>query len=560
MKNLKSLFTHSYLKNEPGWMVLGNEFNRPVMATGYPREIKEGWLDAIVSSEGNFDISIHCTPMEIDSVLTSLNAELVKQESDLAAAERKGIVNPSLRIQRADTMNVLEMLQKGEEKLFNMSLYVNCRANDKESLEIASKKVCAEMNSIMIIPKIPFMRMWDAVKSCLPIQKDLLKINRNITSSALAACFPFTTSFLNIDEEGILFGANAVNKIPVIINPFGLANYNGLILGTSGGGKSVLAKLLILRSQFIGAKVMIIDPQGEYSALASKYGGEVVEISAKSGKAINPFDLAGIDFGEKVLSLIDFFGILLGNLNEEQKSILDKAIQKIYSDKGIFHNNPETWKRQPPLISDLFFEISKELKKATKYEKRALSILENRLNIFVNGSFSFIDKHTAQFSDKKIVCFNVSEMPEALKPAIMFLIMEYIHGKMRSEKGKKILVVDEAWSLLKYAEHANRIFELVKTSRKFNMGIIIITQEAQDLLSTNAGNTIISNTAWKFFGRQEAGAIDQIAEKFMLNPSEQNILLNAQPGEGMLIAMNDHVPLNVIASEKELALVNTKPN
>ena len=497
MKELTQLLKPSFVKNEPDHLQVNEQLLRVIMAVGYPRAIREGWLDSIISAEGNFDMSIHIKPSHIETILSQLNQELVKQEADLMAAQMKGIVNPSLKIQQQDTLHVLEKLQKGEEKLFNISLYIGARAYDKEKLELLTKKIMSELNSIMIIPKMPYLRMADAAKSVYPIQEDKLKMERNIPSDALAACFPFTTAYLNLDTDGILFGLNKNNNIPIILDPYKFANYNGLILGTSGGGKSVTAKLFILRNLLRGVKTIIIDPQGEYAELTERHGGQLIEINRDSDTIINPFDLMGAELGEKTISLMDLFKIMCGELTEVQKNILDKAVHKVYQKKGIVHNNPETWQKEPPIMEDIYNEILTEKKTATRQERMTYEALENRLRIYVHGSFAFINKQTNLDLTNDLICFNIANMPSQIKPVMMYLIMDFVHKKMQKDKERKTLIIDEAWALLRFAEHSKSIFELIKTARKFGLGLLIITQEVEDLLSSGAGKTILANTSLK---------------------------------------------------------------
>ncbi|MEI7961237.1 MAG: DUF87 domain-containing protein [archaeon] len=560
MTELIDILKPSYVQNEVDSIQVNEQLTRIIMAVGYPRTIREGWLDSIISSEGNFDLSMHIKPSNIETIMGQLNQELVKQEADLMAAQMKGIINPSLKIQHQDTLNVLEKLQKGEEKLFNISLYLGARAYDKEKLSLLTKKIHSELNSILIIPKMPFLRMREGAKSVYPIQEDKLNVNRNIPSDALAACFPFTTAYLNIDSEGILFGLNKNNNIPIILDPFSFANYNGLILGTSGGGKSVTAKLFILRNILRGVKTIIIDPQGEYAELTQKHGGQIVEISRESETIINPFDLMGGDLGEKTITLMDLFRILCGELTEVQKNILDKAVHIIYQSKGILLDDASTWNREPPIMADLYNEIINEKKTASRIERMTYEALENRLRIYVHGSFSFINKQTNLNLNNNLICFNITNIPSQVKPVMMFLVLDFVHKKMQKDRERKILVIDEAWSLLRFAEQSKSIFELIKTARKFGLGIVIITQEVEDLLTSSAGKTILANTAWKFLSRQEPATIQELAEKFHLNNDEQNYLLTAMPGEGLLFAMNDHIPLRVIPSPQEYELITTNPD
>jgi len=265
-------------------------------------------------------------------------------------------------------------------------------------------------------------------------------------------------------------------------------------------------------------------------------------------------------FIKKTITLMDLFKILCRELTEVQKNILDKAVHIIYQNKGILPDKPETWVREPPIIGDLYDEILKEKKSASRLERMTYEALENRLRIYVHGSFSFINRQTNLDLKNDLICFNITNIPSQVKPVLMYLVLDFVHKKMQKDRERKILVIDEAWSLLRFAEQSKSIFELIKTARKFGLGIVIITQEVEDLLSSPAGKTILANTAWKYLSRQEPAAIAELAEKFHLNNEEQNYLLTALPGEGLLFAMNDHIPLKVIPSPQELELITTNPD
>ncbi len=236
-------------------------------------------MNSLILADGDFDISFYINPTSLEVVLANLNKELIKQESDMLAAESKGLVNPLLKVQYNDTYKTLEKLQKGEEKLFDLGFYANIRAKTKDKLELLTRKVINNLNSILVIPKIPIFRMQQALQSVFPTFNDKLRIYRNIPSNALAACFPFTSSFLKIDPDGVLLGLNKDNNIPIIMDVYKLPNYNGLVLGTSGGGKSYAVKLYILRNFMKGVKTIVIDPQGEYSSLIKDLRGQIVEMS-----------------------------------------------------------------------------------------------------------------------------------------------------------------------------------------------------------------------------------------------------------------------------------------
>lgn len=557
---MPSLLKPYHVKNEVDSIKINSSYNRTIAAAGYPRTIKEGWLNNIVASQGDFDLSLFIEPAGIQSIMNDLNRELVKQKSDLMSSELKGIASPILKLQYDDTYNTLQRLQSGEEKLFNFSLYVNARANTKEKLELLSSKIESELHSMMIIPKSPFMKMRQAMQSILPLATDKLRIQRNIPSNALSACFPFTSSFLKLQPGGVLFGLNRENNVPIILDVYGLQNYNGLVLGTSGGGKSFFVKLYILRNLLKDIKTIIIDPQGEYTELCKAHNGQVIEISQESDTIINPLDLMDRDFGDKMLSLMDLFKIMFGELTEPQKSILDKALLKVYADKGIYPRDKESWSNEPPNLKELYDFLKQEKNKATRIESVTYDALLNRLGIYAEGSFSFLNKKTSLDLRKNLISFNIVDMPPQVKPVMMYLILDFVHKKMQRDRERKLLVIDEAWTLLRYAEQAEYLFELIKTSRKFGLGLVIITQEVNDLLARRAGKTILANCAWKLLLRQEPTVIREVQEKFNLNTEETSFVLTADKGEGLLFAMNDRMPLKITASQKEYEIITTNPD
>ena len=488
-------------------------------------------------------------------MLIGLNRELQKQRADLYSMQAKGITNPSLEIQYSDTKGTLSDLQKGKERLFNVSLYVNCKANSLKELNFLTKKVESELNSLMILPKIPNFRMLQGLKSIAPLGVDELNYTRNITTEALSAFFPFTSQFLEVDNQGVWLGLNK-NNIPIIKDIFSLSNPNGVVLAQSGGGKSYFCKLLITRYLLNGTKVMIIDPQGEYRGIVSHFKGQTIDLSKDSDTIINPLDLMGHDYIEKRLSLMDLMKIMLGDLSDIQNAFIDKALTKTYELKGITRN-PDTWNNKPPILEDLLGVLKSMEKKCSKLEMTTINSLSNRLEMYVNGVFSFFNKKTNLNFNNNLVCFDIGKMPSQVKPATMFLVLDYIYMKMKSNLDRKILLIDESWSLLSRAEEAGDIFEIAKTCRKFNLGLLLINQEVEGLLDSKAGKSVLANSSYTLLMRQKPAVIDNICKTFHLSNSERNHLLTAGIGEGLLIMEDDHSEIKVIASAEEHKLITT---
>jgi hypothetical protein len=533
---------------------LNNKFSRIITAVGFPRNVEQGFLDKLITTNDDFDISIHIEPYSINSTMLMLNGELQKQRADLYSEEMRGSINPSLEIKYSDTRKILDELQKGEEKLFEVSLTINCKANSKKHLDLLTKKVEAELNSIMIQPKIPIFKQLQGYKSLIPLAQDILREQRNITTNALSAFFPLTSPFLALEESGVMLGLNK-NKIPLIRDIYNLSNANGVVLATSGSGKSYFTKLLILRHLLQNTKVIVIDPQNEYSNLTKYSKGELIIISRESETIINPLDLMGHDYMEKRLSLIDMFKVMFGDLSEIQKAILDKALTITYMKKGI--TKGKIRHKKMPILGDLYKELELLSKKANKIEIITYQALLNRLYMYTEGVFSFMNRETSLNFKSDFVCFNIGDMPKQVKPLVMFLILDYVYSKMKEDKQRKLLVVDEAWSLLGKAEEASYLFEIVKTCRKFNLGLLLITQDVEDLLSSKAGNAVLSNSSYTLLLRQKPAVINNIVKTFHLSNIEKDYLLTATQGRGILIMDNDHQEIEVVASPKEDQIITT---
>jgi hypothetical protein len=310
-----------------------------------------------------------------------------------------------------------------------------------------------------------------------------------------------------------------------------------------------------LRHLLQNTKVIIIDPQGEYSSLTKYSKGELIEISRDSKTIINPLDLMGHDYMEKRLSLMDVFKIMFGELSEIQKAILDKALTNTYARFGITKGKSKG--KSMPILGDLYEELEYLSSKANRIEKTTYQALLNRLFMYTEGVFSFMNRQTQLNFNSNFVCFNIGDMPKQIKPLVMFLILEFVYTKMKSDKERKLLVIDEAWSLLSKTEEASYIFEIVKTCRKYNLGLLLITQDVEDLLSSRAGAAVLSNSSYTLLLRQKPSVISSLMKTFNLSSNEKDYILTAAKGRGILILENEHQEIEVVASPKEDRIITT---
>ena len=536
------------------------KYHRVISAINYPRVVEPGWLTRLIEMNLDFDLSIHISPYTIEHSIKFLEDELKKQKTDIYGLKAEGKIVPQSLIQKEqDTKALLEAIQSGREKLFAMSLYIDAKSYDLKELDKLTNQIKAKMNSIMITPKIPSFQMYSALRSVLPIGNDELHITRDITSSAASACFPFAITSLEHHATGILIGFNQINNIPIIIDPFELSNPNILVLGTSGGGKSFGIKLVLMREFIEGVDINIIDPQAEYTDLVRVFKGKTIRIAPDSDTVINPLDLMNQSLDEKKLSLLSFFRVLLGELTEGERAILDDAIDNTYEDAGIT-KDPRTWTKTPPTLEDLYNHIA-PLTRSDKeiIYKPAMAII-NQLKLYVFGPLRFLNQQTKIDMDNRMISFDIRDIPDVAKGTIMFLILEYVYTQMKHSKKRKTLVIDEAWTVLSAGEEGEYILRLVKTCRKFNLSLVMITQDVEDVLTSRAGRAVMSNTATKLLLKQDTTVMDQITEKFHLNEAESHLLRTATVGNALLIAENLRVPIQIRASPEEHRIITTKPD
>ncbi|MFH1125778.1 MAG: ATP-binding protein [Candidatus Altiarchaeota archaeon] len=531
-----------------------------IAAINYPRVVDPGWLTRLIEMNLDFDLSMHISPYSVATIVSMLENELKKQKTDIYALESEGKIVPQALIQQhEDTQALLQLIQEGSEKMFDMSLYIDAKGFSEEDMEKTSKVIRNTMNSLMIVPKIPSYQMLPGLKAVLPIADDQLKVTRNITSSAAAACFPFAITSFETHATGILIGFNAINSIPIIIDPFELSNPNMLVLGTSGGGKSYAIKLILMREFMEGVDINVIDPQGEYTDLIKTFNGQVIKIAPESDSIINPFDLMDQNLDEKKLSLLAFFRVMLGELSEPQRAILDDTIDRTYEEKGIT-KEPKTWSKEPPLLEDLYNEVL-PLTRSTKeiIYRPAMSIV-NSLKTYVFGPMRFMNQQTKINMNNRMISFDIRDAPDVGKGVLMFLILEYVYTQMKKSKTRKMLVIDEAWTILSSGEQSEYILRLVKTCRKFNLSLVMITQDVEDVLSSRAGRAVLTNTATKLLIKQDTSILEEIVKQFNLNEAEKRFMKIATSGRALLIAETARIPIYIHASPEEHRIITTRPD
>lgn len=542
--------------------------HRVIQAGGYPRHVEDGWLRTFLSKNDDYDISKHIEPLSINETLAYLHTQILHQTTDLYMSQTKGVPNQALETKLADTKRLYDALYKGEEKIFRVSLYMDNKADTEEKLNFLTEKCKSNLNSLLIMPKSCTYRMAQAVRSCLPLGEDDLKVQQEFSTNSLAATIPFISSSCGL-RDGILLGKEEETKTPVYVDFDSLPNKHFFILGTSGSGKSYTAKYLLIQL-FIAmdANIYVMDPNSEYKELCNRFGGQTIELSRESDSIINIFDLANEDFGSKMLSLISIFDIIIGGMSESQKGVLNQMLLQTYELKGISQSDPSTWNKTPPTFSDFFTivqknrkDISKSDKSLSKQETRSLEVLSNRTAMYTkDGFFGFLDRETKIDLHQRFINFDLSKLPSSVRTLMMFAVLDFLFREIKKDNKPKILLIDEGWALLRSKEAEGYLLDFIKTSRKFGASLGFITQELEDLLSTDGGRSILNQTATKILMHQNTTNIDLISDSLKLNASEKDFLIKCGKGHGLLISGEDRTRFFTKPSRTIHDMITTDPN
>ena len=552
--SVKDLVAPSFIETDYSHIKIDSRYYRTLYVVGYPRYVSSNWLYNLITFDHPLFVSMFIYPTESKEILDDLRKKISQMQATIEIDLHAGkAVDPMVQVQLDDALVLQSELAKGSERFFQFGLYVTIPADTKEELDNVTKEVDSSLASLLIVAKSAILEQDEGFRSTLPMFSDKLKVWRNMDTTSLAMTFPFSTASLT-RNEGILYGINQHDGSLIIFDRFTLENANSVILGKSGGGKSFLVKLEALRLLMIGVDVIILDPENEYAAACKSLGGEFVEFSATSNYKINPFELPQEsiepdDLQNKILDLHSLLKIMMGELNPAQDAILDRALVSVYQNRGITPD-PATFKNPAPYIEDLYkvflgMETSEAAEMATRLEK------------YVKGSASGIFNQQSSFDIKNpFTVFGIRDLEESLRPVAMYIVLDFIWNRIKKEKRRRVLIVDEAWYLIKHKDSAAYLRNFAKRSRKYGMGMTTITQDVEDFLSTEDGKAIITNSSLQIILKQSTAAVDKIAETFYLTGGEKHFLLSAGVGEGLFFASQNHVGFRVIASDEERQLIS----
>lgn len=556
--SVKDIIAPPALEVDFDFLKIGSTYFRTLFVVGYPRFVQANWLAPLINFEHTLEIAMYSYPVEAKGVLDDLKRKVTEMEATISTDIQHGrVIDPAVQAALEDAHLLQEELVKGAERFFQFGLYVTIPADSKEELDTISKQVESTLGSLLLVPKHATLQQEDAFKTTLPQGTDHIFITRNMDTTSLATTFPFISSSLT-SNTGIMYGINEHNGSLVIFDRFSQENANSVIFAKSGAGKSYLVKLEALRSLMFGTEVIVIDPEEEYKTLCQAIGGEYISFDFNSEAKINPFDLSGIyeegenELGLKILSLHGLLRVIMGDLNPSEDAILDRALVATYKAKGITPD-PGTQKNEPPLMEDLY-------KTLLGMEEPDAKGLADRLEKFVKGSLLGIFNQQSNIDIKNtFTVFSIKNLEDELRPIAMYLILDFIWTRIKTDIRKRLLIVDEAWYMMQYPDSATFMYSIAKRARKYFLGLSTITQDVEDFLNTDYGKAIVTNSSIQILLKQSPAAIDKVSDVFYLSEGEKHLLLAADVGEGIFFAGANHVAIRVIASEDEHYLVTTKP-
>ncbi len=546
-------------------LMVDGQYLRILALAEYPRYVHPNWLGRLIDFDAPLDVSLHLEPLDSAVAIRQLTHKLVELQSSRMLDARSGkIASAEREVAYEDVDRLRDSLQRGEERVFSSSLYLCLRAPNPAALDELTRRVEAALSGMLASSRPALYEMLPGLLSCLPAGQDHLGRCRNLDTSSAATMIPFTSSHLSM-ERGILYGINVHNNSLVVFDPFSrdLENANKVVFAKSGAGKSYACKVEALRALMLGVEYYVIDPEDEYRQVCEAVGGQYIRLSSTSPHHINPFDVPAVSgddgeaadpLAERLIALQGLLGLMLSDrgsaLDQREKGALDAALLETYRRAGI-SRDPRTHSRPSPVLRDLHKVLREQ---GDQYS------LADRLQRYVDGSLGQVfSSQTSVDLDRPFVVFNVRDLDPDLRPIGIYLIADYIWSQVRRNRRPRMLLIDEAWSLMQHEEGAKFLASMARRARKYYLGLTTVTQDVEDFLATPEGHTVLANSSVQILMRQDSSTIDVVSQTFRLSSGEREFLLACQKGEALFFARGNHIALRVEASPMEHALATTDP-
>ncbi|MEK7576909.1 MAG: DUF87 domain-containing protein [Patescibacteria group bacterium] len=558
IQSLREAIAPAVFSINPNYVQLGEKFARTIFVFAYPRFLATNWFSGIINHDKIFDISMFFHPVETGPMLKKMLKKVAEVQSQISDREAHGLVrDPMLDTAYQDLESLRDKLSQAQEKLFSFGLYLTLYADSIEELNRNEAEIKSMLEARLVYTKPALFQQKEGIMSVFPLGTDLIEIHNYFNTSPASSAFPFV-SFDLTSNKGILYGINRHNNSLVLFDRFGMENYNSIMFAKSGSGKSYTAKLEILRSLMFDVDVIVIDPEREYEYLAESVGGRYFSISLTSKHHINPFDVPVPHEDESssdvlrshIIGLVGLFRLMLGGLTPEEDAVLDRAISETYNSKDI---TPDADLSQvtSPILSDLALVLA---------NMEGGESLATRIKKYTEGTWAgFINQQTNVNINVRLAVFSIRDMEEELRPVAMYLIINYIWSAVRRTLKRRLLVVDEAWIIMKSQDGASFLYGIAKRARKYYLGLATITQDVADFMSSPYGKPIVTNSSIQVLLKQSPASINAVQEIFNLTEEEKFLLLESDVGEGIFFAGLKHIAIKIQASYTEHQIITSDP-
>ena len=553
-----------------------------IIIVNYNRENIDLILKKIIDTNINMNISIFYEKQDSYKVIRDLSYQIANVGVDLKDGKTNNMEVDIAAFTYNDAKYIRKEIQVNNEDIYFLYIYLTVFSNSEKELEFLLNKIEGIIESTGMQTRRANFREEQILISCFPFMinhKDLKPAaKRNVLTSGLISTYPFISSAI-FDEEGIFYGTNIYNESLVFIDRYNENKYknaNMCVFGTSGSGKSFFTKLQIIRYKLLGIEQYVIDPDREYSNLAKELQGTIIKIGASTQSYINVLDIRQESIEDekgylatKISRLIGFFNLIFGNLDEEEKAILEEKIIECYKQKGITFDDNTLYKndknkinikqifkesKDMPLLEDLY-EILGQDKKTKK--------MQIKLIPFIKGSLNFFNNYTNVELNNELIIADIYELGEENLKYVMYLFTDLFWDKIKKDrKIKKAIYLDEVWRLIGVTSNkdvASFIYKIFKTIRKFGGSSIAITQDISDLFSLENGiygKSIINNSSNKVFFSLEEENINILSEYTKLSEKEKIEIRSLKRGECLIFAGDEHILTKIESAEYEKGIIN----
>ena len=591
IKKIEGIFTKkdeiapAYINTKnPKNIEIDGTYYSGIIIVNYNRENTELILKKIIDTNINMNISCFYEKQDAYKTIRNLSYHIANVGVDLKDGKTNSMDVDIAAFTYNDAKYIRKEIQVNNEDIYFLYIYLDIFSKDEKELEYLLNKIEGIIESTGMQTRRANFRQEQILITCMPFMENnkLLKpaAKRNVLTSGIICTYPFISSAI-FDENGIFYGTNIYNDSLIFIDKYNENKYknaNMCVFGTSGSGKSFFIKLQIIRYFLLGIEQYVIDPDREYDNIAKNLEGTIIKIGPSTETYLNVLDIRQDSIEDekgflatKVSKLIGFFNLIFGNMDEEEKAILEEKIIKCYNKKGITFDDNTLYKNEKnkinikpifkestdmPILEDLYNILGED----EKTKKMQIKLIP-----FVKGSLKFFNNYTNIELNNKLIIADIYELGEENLKYGMYLFVELFWDKIKeNRKNKKIIYLDEVWRLIGITSNKNVasfIYKIFKTIRKYGGSSVAITQDISDLFSLENGTygkSIINNSSNKAFFSLEEENISILSEYTNLSEKEKVEIRSLKRGESLLFAGDEHILTKIECADYEKEIINEK--